>query len=315
MTRHKGIALAILASVAIAVAAGSLYRLPAQDRPVASDQAPSRADSAVLAAVRKNADAFTRAFNAGDARAVAAFWTQNGEYFGPDGETLRGRDTIEKTYADFFKKNPKATVEIDIQSVRLIGRQTALEEGTLKVRLPEDKEPGVSQYSILHVHEDDAWRMASVREWIPDPQELISVKDIEWLLGSWQAKSNEAELRITYGWDEDKVFLRGRYVLKRGDKVVSSGTQILGKNPAGGLRSWLFDSSGTYGESVWTREEGRWVMEASGTLPDGSEVTAVNIMIPLGKDAFTWQSIERTAAGSALPDTPPVKVTRVKGDR
>jgi hypothetical protein len=42
--------------------------------------------------VKKTAAAFTEAFNAGDAAAVAAFWTKDGEYVGPDGESLRGRD-------------------------------------------------------------------------------------------------------------------------------------------------------------------------------------------------------------------------------
>src|SRR5262249_1312906 len=106
-----------------------------------------------------------------------------------------------------------------------------------------------------------------------------------------------------------------RYTLKRDGKDVSSGTQVIGKNPGGGLRSWIFDSSGTFGEAVWARDGSRWVSEASGTLPDGSQVTATNLLIPLGKDAFTWQSIERPAGGAPLPDTPPLRVTRVKGDR
>ena len=104
-----------------------------------------------------------------------------------------------------------------------------------------------------------------------------------------------------------------RYIVKRG-KVTMSGTQIVGTNPGGGLRSWVFDSSGTFGESVWTREGNRCVIDAGGTLPDGSEVTATNILIPLGKDAFTWQSIERNVAGSSLPETPPLKVTRLKAE-
>ena len=157
--------------------------------------------------------------------------------------------------------------------------------------------------------------MASVREWVPDPAELISLKDVEWLVGDWVAKGDRAEVRVAYAWDEDKAFLRGRYTVKRGGKVESSGTQVIGKDPAGGLRSWLFDSSGTYGESSWSRDEDRWVIAASGTLPNGSEVTATNILIPLGKDAFTWQSVERTAAGSSLPDTAPLKVSRVQAGK
>ena len=146
-------------------------------------------------------------------------------------------------------------------------------------------------------------------------REVLSLKDVEWLIGEWVAKADDAELRTRYEWDEDKVYLRCRYTLKKAGKVTASGTQMIGKDPAGGLRSWLFDSSGAFGESQWSRDGGRWVIKAAGTLPDGSETTAVNLLIPVEKDSFTWQSIERTAGGTALPATPPLKVTRVKGDK
>jgi len=315
MTRHKGTTSAMAAVVAAAALAGWLYRLPAQEREAAADKDKKDRENPEMAAVRKTADAFAKAFNAGDARAVAAFWTKAGEYVGPDGETVRGRAELEKTYAEFFKNHPKAAIEVEIASVRLLGRHAALEEGSLKLKLPGEKEPGVSRYSVLHVREEDGWKMASVREWVPDPAELVSLKDVEWLLGDWVAGSGDIEVRISYAWDEDRAFLRGHYVRKHKGKTISSGTQVIGKNPGGGLRSWIFDSSGTFGESLWTRHENRWVIEAEGTLPDDSDVTAVNILIPLGKDAFSWQSTERTAAGSELPDSPPLKVTRVKAGK
>jgi uncharacterized protein (TIGR02246 family) len=292
---------------------------PAEDRAAPDDEgaaeSASSAESAAMAAVKKTAAAFMEAFNSGDAAAVAAFWTKDGEYVGPDEESLRGRGEIEKSYTEFFKEHPESKLEVTVESVRLLGRQTALEEGELKLSLADDEGPAVSRYSVLHVREDDGWRMASVREWVPDPQETVSLKDVEWLLGEWTAEGPEARVSITYSWDEDQAFLRGRFVLKKGDEVINSGTQLIGKNPAGGLRSWVFDRNGTFGESVWLRDGDHWVIDAAGTLPDGSETTAVNILIPLGADEFTWQSLERTAAGSPLPGTPPVKVTRAKTDR
>src|SRR5262249_8042090 len=156
---------------------------------------------------------------------------------------------------------------------------------------------------------------AKSQEWIPDPAEFITVKDVEWLIGEWSAKNGDAEASVTYGWDEDKMFLRGRYVLKNNGKLTRSGTQIIGKNSDGGLPPWVFDSTGSYGESVWTHDEGRWVIEASGKLPDGNEVTAVNLLVPLGRDAFTWQATERFVGGASLPGTPPVRVTRVKNSK
>src|SRR5262245_15738525 len=90
-------------------------------------------------AVRKTSAAFIKAFNAADARAVAALWSKDGEFVGADGETIRGRAAIEKTYVEFFRQNPKAKIEVEIQSVRLLGRHTALEEGSLKLQLPGEK--------------------------------------------------------------------------------------------------------------------------------------------------------------------------------
>lgn len=283
---------------------------PAAEQPISAVEEKPK-NEAAEAAVRKNADAFTAAFNKGDAKSIVALMTKEVEYNGPDGETISGRDALEKSYVDFFKDNPKATIEVQISGVRPVGRQTAIEEGTLKLTVP-GKPISETRYSVLHVHEEEGWRMATVREWLPNPAELVTLKDVEWLIGDWEAKGNEAELSISYAWDEDKAYIRGRYTLKKGGKVVSSGSQVIGKDPAAGLRSWVFEGNGSFGESNWNRDGDRWVIDAGGTLPDGSETSATNILIPLSKDAFTWQSTERTAAGASLPDLPPVKVTRVK---
>ena len=47
-------------------------------------------------------------------------------------------------------------------------------------------------------------------------------------------------------------------------------------------------------------------------LVDGGELTATNLLTPIDKDTFTWQSTARTLDGESLPNIPPVKVTRVK---
>jgi uncharacterized protein (TIGR02246 family) len=125
-----------------------------------SDEKPSP-DEAVI---RKTATDFIKAFNAGDAKAVAMFWTKDGEYLQADGDELKGRDAIQKDFVDFFKSNPKATLEIDIKSIRFLGKYTAIEEGTTRIRLPGEKTPGESRYSVLHVRDDDGWHIASLRE-------------------------------------------------------------------------------------------------------------------------------------------------------
>jgi uncharacterized protein (TIGR02246 family) len=301
----------------VGAAAVALSRLPAREQaPVSAGREDAGKDEKdPTAEVRKSAAAFVEAFNKGDAKKVAAFWTENGEYVNPDGTTFRGRAALEKAYSEFFKKNPRSKLEVKIDTVRLLGARSALEEGTLRLKRAGDKEPGESRYSVLHVREGDGWRMALVREWVPDESERNALEDIAWLVGEWSAKNKETVLRARYAWDEDKTYLRCRYTLTEGGKTVSSGTQIIARDPAGGLRSWLFDRSGTYGESAWSRDGDRWLLEAHGTLPDGTVLSAVNIMVPLGKDAFTWQSVERKAGETPLPDLPPLKVTRIKTDK
>jgi uncharacterized protein (TIGR02246 family) len=309
MRKGKRILAATLAMLAVVVLVG-LYRSSAEEKGSAAEEKKT-AEPPEAGAIRKVGEEYVKAFNKGDAEALSKMWLEDCEYVGPDGEVLHGRPAILKDYIDFFKKNPKARVELHVDTVRLLGRYTGLEEGRLQLHLPGSKEPSESRYRVVHVKDGDHWRIASVREWLPDASELVVLKDLEWLVGDWSARSAEGELRIQYGWDEDRAFLRARYTIESGGKVVSSGTQIIGKDPNGGLRSWLFDKSGTYGESAWTREAGRWVIEATGTLPDGSEVTATNVLVPLNRDSFTWQSIERTVGGVDLPATPPLKVMRV----
>ena len=147
---------------------------------------------------------------------------------------------------------------------------------------------------------------------MPDPATDITPKQLDWMVGEWTAKGEGGEVKISFTWDENKVFINGKYAITKDGKPVSSGTQVFRKNPGGGIAVWTFDSSGTTGHGVWVRDENRWLSEAVGVLPDGTEVTSLNVIIPLGPDAFTWQTTDRAADGVPLPSLPPVKVTRVK---
>src|SRR5262249_2670446 len=159
MSRTKSLvtALAILAAAALV---GAWYRSGHNEVAIAGDEKDKAKDKdkaeADEAAIRKTADAFAKAFAKGDARAVAALRATDGEFTGADGETIRGRKEIEKAYAEFFEKHPKAAIDLKVESVKFLGKHVALEEGTVKVTLSGEKTPGVSRYSVLHVREDDA---------------------------------------------------------------------------------------------------------------------------------------------------------------
>lgn len=266
-----------------------------------------RGDEAAV--IRKASANFIKAVEKGDAKAVAASWTEEGEYIGDDGTTIRGRAAIEAAYAKAFARKKNAKVEIVVESIRFPSKDTAIEEGYAKSYKADSAHPTCSRYSVLHVREGGKWLMAVLREW---PDEGVSLRDLDWLIGTWDAKTDEAEVRTVYEWDARKNSIRCHITIKAKGRNLSA-TQVLLKDPRSGqLRSWIFDDEGGFGDGAWTRDGKRWVIVAAGVQADGGELTATNILTPVDKDTFTWQSIERTIDGEELPNSPPVKVTRVK---
>src|SRR5437763_1934459 len=61
---------------------------------------PRKGNPEAEAAIQKNGEAFVEAFHKGDAKAVAAFWTRDGEYIDQTGVSLKGREAIEKKFRD-----------------------------------------------------------------------------------------------------------------------------------------------------------------------------------------------------------------------
>ena len=318
MEKKVGLLAAGAMLVALAVFLATWARSTAEPRPVepenktqakadADTKEPKRGDDE--AAIRKTTAEFIKAVEKGDAKAVAGFWTEDGEYIGDDGTTIRGRAAIEAAYAKAFAKKKRVKVVFTVESIRFPSKDTAIEEGYAQSYKGDAQEPTASRYSVLHVRESGKWLMAVLREW---PDEGVSLRDLDWLIGTWQAKAEDNVVRTTYEWDANKNSIRCHITIKGTDRNISA-TQILLKDPrTGQLRSWLFDDEGGFGEGAWKRDGKRWIITAAGVQADGGELTATNILTPVDKDTFTWQSTERTLDGEDLPNIPPVKVTRVK---
>jgi uncharacterized protein (TIGR02246 family) len=306
-----GVLAALVAFLTTQVRSADDARPAASAKPEAAKAAageePKRSDDE--AAVRKATAEFIKAVEKGDAKAVANSWTPDGEYIDDDGTTIRGRAAIEAAYTKAFARNKKLKVELTVESIRFPSKDTAIEEGYAKSYKSDSEHPTAARYSVLHVREGGRWLMALLREW---PDEGVSLRDLDWLIGTWEAKTEEAEVRTTYEWDAKKNSIRCHITIKGKGRNVT-GTQILLKDPRSGqLRSWMFDDDGGFGDGAWTRDGKRWVISAEGIQADGGELTATNILTPLDKDSFVWQSTERTLDGEGLPNIPPVKVKRVK---
>jgi uncharacterized protein (TIGR02246 family) len=262
------------------------------------------------AAIKEAGKAFLKAFKAGDAKAMGAFWTEDGEYHSDDGTVLHGRAAIEKAYSEAFaKKKPKFDADIEVTSIRFPSKDTAIEEGYFKVKTGKES-PLASRYTILHVREGGKWLMAVVREW---PAEGITLRDLDWLIGTWKAKRDANEVTATYEWWGDKTYLKATITVKQEGKESTGFQMICVDKASGQIHSWTFDPDGSFAEATWSRDGKKWMLDSAAVLEDGSVVAGTNIMTWIDNDTFTFQSVGRTVNGEEADDIPPVRVSRVKG--
>ena len=278
-------------------------------------KAPDReADKAAIDALIK---ASIQAFNNRDATAIAANWTDEGEYIRNDGEPVRGRADVQKGYAEFFKTlKGKTTVEVQTDNLRFPSAHSAVSEVTLREKNDQGQVIASSWRNTLLVREDGQWKVALVQEWDRDNALDDSLKDLEWLIGTWRMDTKERDVTTTYEWDENKAFIRGKFTVKQGDKVVESGTQMFGQDRAdGGIRSWVFQSDGGFGDGLWTRDGKNWTVDFGGVTPDGKKLSATVNYVRVDADTFTWQSVQQTVNGQPIADTKPIKVTKQNAGR
>ena len=77
------------------------------------------------------------------------------------------------------------------------------------------------------------------------------------------------------------------------------------------MRSWVFDSSGAFGEGIWVHKGDRWYCKVSGVRPDGKKASALHVYTPQGPDSYKWRSVSRQLDGAVQPDLDEVTVRRV----
>jgi uncharacterized protein (TIGR02246 family) len=292
-----GIVLSLCAAVA-----------PAQDAPPGSpsDRAAKPAGNAAdLEAIRAASQSFIAAFNKGDAKGVAAHWTEGGEYIDEAGRTFTGRGAIAAQYAAFFKAQPKTKIQIAIDSLKQLSDTAAIEEGRAVLDPAPAGAPAVSKYLVVHVKEGDQWLMSTVRDSrVETPSSYRNVADLEWLIGTWSAEEHGAKTVSECRWIGNKSFVERSYTITQHDGMTSSGVQIIGWNPEGGhVQSWNFGGDGGHAIGVWSPTADGWQAEVRGITGDGTPTTATNILRKLSDEAYVWQSINRSAGGQSVPDT------------
>ena len=267
------------------------------------------------AAIAKNGEAFIEAFHKGDARALAAFWTPDGEYSDQRGKLLKGREAIEKAFQGLFAENKDLKLRIDSDSLRFVTADVAIEKGTTSVFPPGGAPPSRAHFTIVHVKKDGQWHLDSVRDSpFVAPANAEHLRGLEWAIGEWTGTTETGEVeRLSFDWTENQNFIVASFTTAAKNVLVGDATVWIGWDPVGkNIRAWLFDSTGGFGEGAWTQNGKSWSLKMSIVLQDGKKATATYVLTPVDGENLTLQAKERSLDGKEAPDAKEVKMKRAQ---
>ena len=228
------------------------------------------------------------------------------------GEEVVGRAAIAEQFTALFKEQPGLKLEVKVASVQFVSPNVAIEQGTAKLLAP-DAEPEEIEYSAVNVKRDGKWLLDRVTDKSKEvaASHYEQLKALEWMVGHWTDDSDKAEVELDCNWTKNKNFLTRSFKISIDGQDDFSGMQVIGWDPAAKtIRSWTFDSNGTFAEATWEHRGKRWFIRNRGVLPDGRTASMVNVMKPVDENSFTWQTIDRTAGGELLPNIDEILIVR-----
>jgi uncharacterized protein (TIGR02246 family) len=277
---------------------------------------PAQADDSDVKAMDAAGKAFVAAYNAKDAATLGTFWMEDADYKDDTGLDYHGRDAIQRAFAAQFAEHPDWRLELHVESSRLITPTLATRDGIAVISPAPAGPPGPNRYTAVLVLKDGKWLIASVRESRVDvASNYPQLQPLEWLIGSWVAKSPRRTTETTFAWTKNKSFIKRTFrstTTEKDETKITTGTQVIGYDPTTDkIRSWLFDSEGGFAESAWSDEENRMVGQTRSVLSDGSDAHSTDVLTRISNDEFTVQSTNRTVDGESVEDGDTIRVVRV----
>jgi uncharacterized protein (TIGR02246 family) len=310
----------LFAGLAVVYESGAQDQKQAQAQPAKPEAAAAQIDQqaedrAAIDAV--NAE-FTRAFNAGDAAALAKLFTEDARMTDETGTTVEGREAIQNQVAETFRTIPGVTIILRTDSLKFISPGVAIEEGASQLQVPGEEDLPFSPYTAAFVKQGGAWLHAVVRDYPPPESEDepatadTPLEELEWMVGEWIEEDSDGTSLSSCQWAQNNHYLVWEYTISKEGANAPGGTMFIGRCPlTGQIKSWLFDANGGYGEGAWTPHgDNQWVVKVTGLLGDGRQASATQYVTLLGNDVASWTSVDRVAGGEVQPDISEYTIAR-----
>lgn len=261
-------------------------------------------NDAIIEEVASMEEAFTKAFNEANTDEVVGMFLPEAELVDDSGNVFQGKQALQEVFSGYFANFPGARLALRIESIRSIGENLAIEEGT-RFLTTADEAMAQVRYTATLTKQDGKWRLASIREFYdePLPTPEMHLQSLAWLVGDWVSEGVDMSVRVAYRWDEGRNFLLGKYLVTRDGEVIMQSDQRVAFDPlTGGFRSWLFDSDGGVTEGRWTLVEDSWVIKSQAVEPTGGVGTATVTFTQLDKDRFQMIGTDRIIGDERAPD-------------
>ncbi len=267
------------------------------------------------AAILANDRAFEAAYEKGDVKALATFFSENAEYTTEDGQTWVGNAAIEESMRTAFLEDKGSKLAIHLDSVQVLTPDVVVEKGSTSVTRKSGENSGAI-FTAIHVKKDGKWKISQLIENpLPQVAPHDRLQEIAWMIGAWEDvdKSTPLTVRSEFVWARGANFITRNVSVKNAGESVLEGWQVIGWDPVEErIRSWTFDSEGGFAEGSWTREGNRWLIQEAGVNPDGGRTTAENTITKLDDARFAFESSSRTLNGEPQPSVERIEVLRAK---
>jgi hypothetical protein len=117
-----------LALAGVASDAGTSAKQPASEQKSPSSPADQTTDDETT---DDDGRKYEEAYNKGDAKTLAGFYSDDVDYIDQDGAEVKGRDAMEKLLADNFQQNPGAKLAITTEGVNQLTPDVKVIEDSL----------------------------------------------------------------------------------------------------------------------------------------------------------------------------------------
>src|SRR5262249_28541692 len=122
------------------------------------------------AAIRQALEAYSRAFNRGQAPATGPAFVENALYVTADGERIAGRAAIVKRLRDYLATHKGDQLRVTAESILFVNPEIAEVDGNAEIRGPGGP-PDISPYTALLVKREGRWMIQSMRDLSPADEE------------------------------------------------------------------------------------------------------------------------------------------------